>query len=130
MSYTIEKLPGEPIILSTGGADFTGAEGPQLVEDMYQAVEHHPERIYLISDMSAITMTMDDVLQGSSLMTRGQKAAYSHPNVIENVFVTRSNFIKMAAKGLSAPIFGGLQVRVVETLDEALSYCRSRAAGS
>jgi hypothetical protein len=131
MSFTIEKLPGEPILLATGNADFHSAEGPALNDGMYEALEALSENVYLISDMARISFTLDDVLEGSTVMTsRGQKPVWAHARVIENIFVTSSGFIKMAAKGLSAPIFGGLQIKVCETRDEALAHCRGKIAGS
>ena len=128
MAYTIEKLPDEAIVVFSGGADFIPDEGPQMMDDMLAVLDAQPENVYFVSNLGGLQLNVDHVVEGSSLMTRGPKAVFHHPRIIENIFVTSSGFLKLAAQGLSAPLFGGLQVKIVDSLDEALDYCRQKLA--
>lgn len=129
MTYTITKLPEEPIIVATGHADFSISEAADMMEEAYRLLDAQTEPVYYVSDISSIHLSLDDVLQGSSLVTRGQKPVLLHPHILQNVFVASSSFLRMAAKGLSSPVFGGKPIYVCETLDDGLAYCRGNHAG-
>jgi hypothetical protein len=129
MSYTIQKLPDEPIVVAISHADFSGAEGADMMDELYATLDAQTEHVYLVSDMSAVNLSVDDMLQGASLVTRGQKPVLLHPNITETIIVATSAFIRLATKGLASPIFGSQHIQVIENLDAALAYCREGVAG-
>jgi hypothetical protein len=129
MNYTIEKLSDEPIVIAVNSAYLGPAEGQDFIAALVACLDAQTEKVYLISDVSAVQLNVNDLIEGASQMSRGQKPPFRHPKIIENVLVTTSGIAKLAAKGLSSPIFGGVQMVSVDTQEEALAYCRSKLAG-
>lgn len=124
LSYTIEKLPDEPIVIQTIRSDDTVVEAPDSIDTMSELLEAQGEPVFLIYDVSGATFTLDDILAGSNQASRSEKPILKHPKIREIIVVSASELIKLAAKGLSAPIFGHVAIRVFETLEGALAYCR------
>ena len=51
-----------------------------------------------------------------------------HPNIVETLFVMSDNFMRMGVMGMTNPVYGEVQLRVFDTVEAALSYCRERIA--
>ena len=69
MSYTIERLPNEPIVVSTGHADFSGAEGSKLVEDMFACLETQPDGVYPFSHLPPVPPTLYPLIHAGRIFT-------------------------------------------------------------
>jgi hypothetical protein len=63
------------------------------------------------------------------MATRGSRPAFHHPNVIETVVVTRDAALRMAALGLTTPMFGSARVKVFDSVEAAMTYCNQQMAG-
>jgi hypothetical protein len=128
MSYTIEKLPNEPIILQVLNADYTfGAEASPSMLELMTLLDAQRERVYLIMDMSEVSLNLDDAIQAASMSTQQHKLL-THPNTIESILVSDSRLMKLMAKGLNTPIFGNIILRTFESRSAALAYACSQAA--
>jgi hypothetical protein len=128
MSYTVEKLPNEPIVVCTFHADFKiGVEGDVSLNTNIALLDKQTERVYYIVDCTYATFNLDDAIQGANMTTR-QKQLFKHPKIIESIFVTQSRLIKLVVQGLNNPMFGSIAVHVVDSLNAALAYARSQAA--
>jgi len=128
MSYTLEKLPNEPIILDILNADYNRAADAQPhLNDLFALLEVQPTPVFLIFDISEVTFSFDDILQGIKLATK-QYQVFKHPKIQENIFVTSARFMKLASEGMHNPIFGGLSLRTIDTRAAALAYARAQAA--
>ncbi len=128
MSYTVEKLPNEPIILDILNADYNRAtDANSHLEELLNLLEAQRTPVYLIFDISEVAFSLDDIMQGIKLATK-QYQVFKHSNIRENIFVTDSRFMKLASDGMRNPIFGSLSIRTIETRDAALAYARAQAA--
>jgi hypothetical protein len=128
MSYTVEHLSGEPILLITGMPDFEVAEGSQMVKEMRSTLDAAHEKLYVVLDMSRITISLDDMMQSADMVTYTARGLGVHPKILESVVVTTSVFVRLAVKGLTSSVFGQMQTRQVESLEEALAHCRTQAS--
>ncbi len=125
-TYRIEKLLDEPIVVTQLGADYLMAShteeiNPRLVELM----DDSSEELFLIFDVTEASFSLDDVIAGASQATRSATPLLRHPKMRQMVVISRSSMVRLAAKGLNSPIFGKINVKVCDTLDEALAHCRS-----
>ena len=128
MSYTVEKFPKEPIVLQVLHADYRYAdEGTQSANAIFDILEAQNEPIYLIMDLRDAAFSMDDILQGSSAVMQ-QRQLLKHPNIIENIIVTESRFMKLVVQGFNSPVFGNVKFQVFDSRDAALAYARTQAA--
>lgn len=125
-TYRIEKLQGEPIVVTRLGADYSMATHTEEINPrIMQLMDDSPEGLFLIFDVTEASFSLDDVIAGASQSTRSTKPLLRHPNMRQMVVISRSSLVRLAAKGLSAPIFGKVNVKVCDTLDEALAHCRA-----
>jgi hypothetical protein len=124
---TIEMLPDEPILLATYNNTFSFKEEGQIVQErVIAAFESASEPVFYIVDMrEEPAFDFQEFLALTSQITRGQNALLHHPKMKENLIITQNNFFKVAARGLSADVFGGVKARIFDTLEEALAYARS-----
>ncbi len=129
MPTHIEKVPDAPIIIvHSEQSDDNLAEMQSSVAEITQALDTQTEKVFLITDMSRVTMDLNDIIQAASMSARGQKSLLHHPNIRESVFVLTDRFISLAVKGLNSATFGKVNARLFPTLDEAVAYCRGRVA--
>lgn len=126
MTYTIEKLPNEPILLQTFNPGFSMIkDGPASIEDATRLLDSLDEPVFFINDMSHSTPSFEEVLHGSN-MTARQTQLFKHPMIRETIIVTSSSLMTLAVKGMNSATFGNLQMKVTRTLDEALEYTRTQ----
>jgi len=128
MSFTVEKYANEPIILQTFKADYDlRGEISLSNRASKEAIEASPEdRVYLI-DLFEFQISFEEIVQGASIVARGEEPLWHHPKIIQVIIVTADEVLRMAAQGMSAAVFGGLKIPVFGTLEEALSYVRSQS---
>lgn len=124
--YTIEKLPDEPIIIQTIRSDSSVAEVPDSMGSMRQLLEAGETPLFVIYDVSQASFGLQDILSGSNEASRSERPLLKHPNIRETLVVSTSDLVKMAARGMNSPIFGNIALKVFDTLEEALAYCRQQ----
>ncbi len=126
MSFKVELLSGEPIILNTWYADFDFAnEEPMAKSDIKQLLDRANGPTHLINNWLAFSHSLEELMVGASGTTRGDNPLFHHPNIGKIVFVTTSATMKTAAEGMASEQWGKVQIATFETLDEALDYVRS-----
>lgn len=126
MSFTVDLLPDEPILLEIMNEDYQYLlEGEADADQATAVLDQLEYPVFYIVDMTKAHFSMDDVLTGASLLNR-RAALFKHPNVREYVLVSQSRVIDLAARGLNAPIFGRLKLKVFQTQEEALAYAREK----
>lgn len=126
MSYTLKKLPGEPIIIQKLHSDYSlAAEGEQSIADSIALLDAQPEQVYYIVDLTDAHLSVNDVIQGANLASR-QTQVLKHPKIRANLFITTSPLVSFAAKGMNSPAFGGIKIEVYSSTDEALAAIRAQ----
>jgi hypothetical protein len=126
-THQIEKLPGEPILVSTM------PEARNVTDDLLttidQIMEHldaADEPLYYIANFSrGMKLSLQDVIRAANQAARGSNTMLHHPNLREFLVVTDTRIIDLAARGLDSEIFGNVPVSVFQTLEEALEYARN-----
>jgi hypothetical protein len=127
MSFAIEMLSGEPIVVVTVNEDFdvetdTPAAGRQYAE----LVKTISQPVYLIVDFRAASksLSVGSIVAGANLGI--QTSFFNHPHNKEVIWVATTEIMKLAAEGMGTDTFGKLKVSVFETLEEALAYVRGQ----
>jgi hypothetical protein len=126
MTTQLEKLPGEPIIVSTVVDYEFEIDGVKGAEATKAILEQQPEPVIFITNALDAHMGFEDIVKGVNLSIREFDLAH-HPKVRETILVTADDIINLAAKGLESPIFGQTKLKVFKTLDDALAYARKAA---
>ena len=127
MSFSVETLPGEPIIVSTVYEDFSISDHiEEYMDQLVSMLDSQSEPVYYISDVGHLTLNLDDLVISTNASARGNKALLHHPNIRGTVIVTNSRLFKLAVKGLDSDIFGNVHIDVFETIGEALAFVRNQ----
>ncbi|MBN2146778.1 MAG: hypothetical protein JW726_05295 [Anaerolineales bacterium] len=131
-NFRIEKLPDEPIVLEMVGEHLDFTRDIQALQDGLRAMlDETSEPLYAIADISKLdNFTIRDMVDAANSLTRGRGSTWKHPNLKEIMFVSTNSTIRLAAQGLSSPVFGGFQIKVFQTLEDALVYVRGQIASS
>jgi hypothetical protein len=125
--YVLEKLPNEPIIISTMGPEYLVSRHMVLSDgEIAGILEASAESLFVIADISKVPFSYNDIVMGSAQGARGKAPLWHHPKIRKMIFISRLNLVKLAAKTLATKYFGNLNVKVFDTLEEALVYCRSQ----
>ena len=128
MSFTIERLPDEPIILFRVGEGYriTTDLDPAIAEIM-QMLDALDERVYLVLDESLEpTPTMEELLIATQVLTRGENPLFHHPNIRVLLVITTDEVLRLSYQGAASEMFGQLHAEIFDTLDEALAYARAQ----
>jgi hypothetical protein len=124
VSYRVNKLDNEPIVVfSVDAAHSIRNEGLVAGEVITQTLDNQTEHVYLIMELTHLSMDLEDLMFGANVATR-QLQLLKHPKIRETLIVTQSGLAAMGAKGMNSPIFGNIKVKTFKTLDEALAYAR------
>lgn len=124
MSYQIEKLPNEPIVVIRFLANFNlkrDGEVALIRANDLLSVQETP--VVLVADMQMPPPSIEELISAINLSAR-QLELFKHPNVCGNIFISRNRLIGLAALGAKMPWLGGLNIKVVKTMDDALSHIR------
>jgi len=127
MSYTLEKLPGEAVIVYTQGPATHETQGiAETLDDIARLLDEQTDPVFLVWNVGGMSIDLDDLIQSASRAGRGSNAVLHHPRVRENVYVVSNRMVRLAIKGLESATFGRAKVVLFDTLEEALSYCRQQ----
>jgi len=129
MSYTIQRLPGEPIIINTLAADFNvSRDALPSLQETFTLVEEIGGPVYSIMDVRQLSISFSDLVLGMGMLTRGEMALFTDPR-LRLIAVGASGLAAMGAKALSQAQYGNLSVHLCDTVDEAIAYAREQVAG-
>jgi hypothetical protein len=127
-TYTVEKLPDEPILYSLLSESWSASELPAVIDEVAAILDAADEPLFYINSIENVTMNIQELITSSSLAARGGGSILHHPNIREQVVVVQNKLLQLAAKGLDSAAFGHLSMKVFETEDEAFAYARAQIA--
>src|SRR5574340_314163 len=107
--YTLQRLENEPIIILTFHKTFDMSRDFVVsTEELTGVLEAAGEPVFLVVDATdAPALNVQDVMVSASHLTRSKTPLLHHRYMREMVYVSQNKAFALAAKGLSAPIFGG-----------------------
>ncbi len=125
MPISIETLPDEPVVLVkfSNPMDIR-QEIPSFVEALREVFDASPEPLIDITDATGLKVSFGDIVAGMAMLTRGEMAVLRHPHAAAYIVIADSDLIRMAGNALTQGQYGGLNIKVVRTLDEALNLAR------
>ncbi len=135
-NYTIELFPDEPILMVRVTPEYSiSKDMPKSEVEERAILDASDRRLYFLLDLLDLSISLEEVVFSSNLGGRGRDIEnpgeervplWHHPNIIQNVMVSRNPLLKLASKGLSTKVFGNLDVKVVDTVEEGLAYIREQ----
>ncbi|NDJ77922.1 MAG: hypothetical protein GYB65_16860 [Chloroflexi bacterium] len=121
--YTIEKLIDQPVIVLTVQKDYdVQRDMPTSRVDLVRILDTLDEPVFYVLDLSRLTVSFDDIMQGAALGARGEGASWHHPKLRDILWVTDEQVIKVAVEGLKSDAFGHLNIKLFGSVDDAVDY--------
>ncbi|MBN1203257.1 MAG: hypothetical protein JXJ20_15520 [Anaerolineae bacterium] len=122
MSYTVEKIAGESVILVKLNADFDVKEAKEAFEASFKLLAEQTEPVYVIWDSSqSPDADLQAIMEGANV-SRASRTGAPLPNELGSIVITNNPAVKMAMQGLNSEVYGHLVIPVFEEIDEALAY--------
>lgn len=125
MSYRIEWVPEDSIVLLKLSSEWHIDVMPESNQALAVVMNQTNQSFTLLMDVLDINIGFGDLVQGMSLVTKGESAPFTHPNIKQIIVVTKSGMISMAAKALGQVQYGQLRAEVFDTIEGALDYIRA-----
>lgn len=125
--FAARLLPDEPILIVTLDRTLdVQAEFQQVVAIVRALLDASPEPVFCITEVSE-EMRPDplDLTAGANVLARGEAPLFRHPMIRQLIVVTTDLLLRTAVRGFNSEVFGYLDIKLFETLDEALAYCRA-----
>jgi hypothetical protein len=127
MPAIFKKLENEPVVIITLPSEYNLAvELPKSMPKYLGLLDAATEPLYWIVDASQAALKAEEIILGTSLVARGERPLYRHPNIRQVIYVTTSHIMKLAAEGLKGNAFGHVNIKLFDDLDQALEYTRQK----
>ncbi len=125
MNYTVERLSDVPAILTTVSKDFEiNRELEAMNRDTLAILDPAEVPLFLITNFQ-VSLGIDDLFQSASTL-RKENSIWKHPNIRQVIVITEDPLLRLAAKGMGSPLLGGFNVKLFDSVEEALAYVRSQ----
>jgi hypothetical protein len=125
MTYQYEIVSDKPAVILTLEKDFnfkTDLEiaTPEALDILNQCAEPVFWVVHVLAPMD-----VEDLLLSTAEVSRGPNAVWRHPMIKEVLLISPQAIVQASAPALSSDMFGNLNVRLFESLDDALAYIRA-----
>lgn len=126
MSFSIEKLPDEPIVICTLDKDFRGAEYNGFLSELGKLLEGEPGPVYRITYSLAITpLIFSDIVTMLGEETKSGKPGTITDPRIRMIIVSAASDAQFPIDSVKQDQYGAFDVPLFATVDEALAYARA-----
>lgn len=128
-TFSHHQLPGEPIVIATlsDKYNFSTDSGPSSQAGI-KVLNTMSTPVFWILDMRHLTVDLELLMRGAAVTARDSSSIYRHPMVREVIFVFPevSEVLQLGAKGLNSEAFGFIKASVMDSVDAAIAYARSK----
>ncbi|MBN1427059.1 MAG: hypothetical protein JXB07_01660 [Anaerolineae bacterium] len=126
-TYTIKKLPDAPVVVITVTEDYDPSKDVmEAVEEVNRLLDTLDEQIFFIQDLTNIKVDFEDIMVAADSTGRGSEAPFHHVNIREIITVTANPLLRQVFGGMDSEVYGNVRTIVVDTLEEAMAYARSK----
>lgn len=125
MSYKIEKISDEPVVICTLEKSFNlGRDTAAYAKELQELLDAQPGSVYLITDARQLQVSFGDLIQGLTVVARGELAVVRHPKILTLVTVGRSALLDLGSSALKQAQYGSLNipVQVFTRMEDAWAY--------
>ena len=127
--YTLERLPGELIILGQATAEWNSTTDlAAFTQHLLMLLRDATEPVYWIADMTAWKPDISELIITAHEIARTTNAIARHPMLRQVIVISQNKAVEMSAKGLNSQAFGFVSMAVFPSVEAALEYARERVS--
>ncbi len=127
MPVYCEKLPNENILVAVFENPYKVADSTEMLEQFSQMLEDTTGKVYLIGDMSKLNLNFGDMVQGLASVVSNKYGPLLKEERLHLLAITSSKILEFGVKALGQSQYGGLNVSLFNSLDDALGFARGQA---
>jgi hypothetical protein len=126
MYYDVKRLPDAPVVIGTWYDGFKFVEqGLQYARETNALLSEQKTPVFYVLDLSMLhTVSIEGVLKSAESGANSATSNLRHPMNRGNIIVSKAALVKLAAKGMNTATFGNIDIKLFETLHEALEYVK------
>lgn len=128
MAHTVEKLPNEPIVIVTYQEPFSiKDEIPAIKEDLENLAGQIEGHMFDIHEATNLKLDFSKIVQAlGTAFSRTKKPA--HLDRLTTIGVGSGPLFSLAEMASKQDQYGNYNIKILPTLEEALSFARSQTA--
>jgi hypothetical protein len=127
MPIIVNKLPGESIIINTYSGKITAKDIEAAIPDFSAVADGLEPPIYRITDGSESQVSFPDLVMIMPKVTlENNPLSLRDKRFIDLVIVPEKGFARLGAESLRQMHYGGANVRIFDTLEDAIAYAREK----
>ena len=121
--YTFQRFANEPVLLCILHADYTITQhAPQCHSDGSALLDAENSPISVIMDFRATIESVENAVAGALSVSQADEPIWQHHNARNVIVVTNDPTLRMAFESLNSEPFGYTDIKLAETLKEALAF--------
>jgi hypothetical protein len=126
MPFTIQTPADVPVVTLIHSGGQVLQEMGQVSDALISILDAQTERVFLILDVRGLTLGIDELTRSASFASLRPDALLHHPNIRENLVISTSGLVRLTAQGLQTATFGYVRLKVFESMEDAIDYCREQ----
>jgi len=130
MPFSVDKFPSLPAIIFVQSGSQVASEAQSALGQLIPLIDEQTEPVFLIMDVRQLSIGLEELPATAALAALRPDALLHHPKLRETLIVSKEGLVRLAAQGLKSAIFGSVKVKVFETTEGAVDYCREVLAGA
>src|SRR5688572_170241 len=121
-AYTMEQLPGLPVIVLRFLSDFNlETDIADVIPHSDRMIEGIPGKVYFVCDATEMPMpTIMAIIESTNSIIKKSNLEQNRQRLEEIVLISPNRVIQLAAAGLNSRAFAWLNVKVFATYDAGL----------
>ncbi len=130
MPFTVEQLPGEPIVVVTYDASyFDFRKDPrEIVKQLTVIANKTSERLAVIHDISEFSFTFANIVAGMDAAFRTEEGSPIQAISTDIYAVGGPEIVNLIIRGARQIQYGGHQISHFKTLEAAIQCARERSS--
>jgi hypothetical protein len=126
VAFTIERMPGENILLLTVINPLDPVEDPRHAAELIDEMIEGTEGITcIVEDLRELKLNFSDLTIAMSEVTRKRPGSARDPR-IQIAMVGSGWLVEIASSASRQAQYGGLDIPLFTSVEEAVEYCRER----
>lgn len=121
MPIFVERLSDDPIVIAHLSGHLSIEDILTMFEETVRLTEDVTGRVYRITNVLEAESTFPEIMAIIKQAGNGGRGSTSDPN-IKAVFVGTNHWIDFTRRALSQPQYGGINMSLFHTVEEALEF--------
>ena len=128
MKFDFDVLEDQNVLIARLGSEFSMKDDLEwIMDEARKRFDAMPRSFYYVTDVFNVTMTFTDVVTALAAAASGSGSLFRHPKLARLYIVADNALANIGGKALQQAQYGGLDSRVVKSVEEALEAIRNDA---